>query len=79
MSKRHMVTLHHLINFYSDIFDHIDGIMKDLAKKQSQWKEDLYCAMEFVQQKLSNYYAEVTEMTWMLLISAHSLDPFWQL
>jgi hypothetical protein len=47
-----------------------------LAKKKTQWKEDLFFAVKLAQQKLSKYYAEVTPMTGMLLISAHILDPF---
>jgi len=27
MSKRHTVTLHHVITVYNDLFDHIDGMM----------------------------------------------------
>ena len=42
MSKRHTVTLHHVITVYNDMFDHMDGILRALAKKITQWKEDLY-------------------------------------
>jgi len=76
MSKRHMVTLHHVITVYDDLFNHMDGVLRALAKKKTQWKEDLYFAVKFARQKLSKYYAEVTPMTGMLLISAHILDPF---
>jgi hypothetical protein len=27
MSKRHTVTLHHVITVYNDMFDHMDGVM----------------------------------------------------
>jgi len=27
MSKRHTVTLHHIITVYNDMFDHMDGVM----------------------------------------------------
>jgi len=47
-----------------------------LAKKKTQWKEDLFFAVKLARQKLSKYYAEVTPTTRMLLISAHILDPF---
>jgi hypothetical protein len=40
MSKRHTVTLHHLINVYDDMFDQMDGVMRALAKEKSQWKKD---------------------------------------
>ena len=61
MSKRHTVTLHHVITVYNDMFDHMDGVMRALAKKKTQWKDDL---------------SEMSPMTGMLLIPAHLLDPF---
>jgi len=76
MSKTHTVTLHHVITAYNDMFDHMDGIMRALAKKKTQLKEDLFFAVKLARQKLSKYYAEVTPMTGMVLISAHILDPF---
>jgi hypothetical protein len=76
MSKRHTVTLHHVITVYNDMFDHMDGVMVALAKKKTQWKEDLFFAVKLARQRLSKYYAEVTPTTGMLLISAHILDPF---
>jgi hypothetical protein len=53
MSKRHIVTLHHIITVYNDMFHHMDGVMGALAKKMTQWKEDLFFAVKFAQQKLS--------------------------
>ena len=53
MSKRHMVTLHYITTVYNDMFDHMDGIMQDLAKKKTQRKADLYFAVKFARQKLS--------------------------
>jgi len=76
MSKRHTVTLHHVITVYNVMFDHMDGVMRALAKKKTQWKEDLFFAVKSAQQKVSKYYAEVTPTTGMLLISAEILDPF---
>jgi hypothetical protein len=58
------------------MFDHMDGVMRGLAKKKTQWKEDLFFAVKLARQKLSKYYAEVTPVTDMLLISAPILDPF---
>jgi len=58
------------------MFDHMDSMMRALAKKKTQWKEDLFFAVKFARQKLSKYYTEVTPMTGMLLISAHILDLF---
>jgi len=76
MSKRHTVTLNHIITVYNDMFDHKDGFMRELAEKITQWKEDLFFAMEFARQKWSKDYTEVTPMTGMFLISPHILDPF---
>src|SRR5882757_1787378 len=76
MSKRHTVTLHHVITVYNDMFDHMDGVMRGLAKKKTPWNEDLFFAVKLARQKLSKYYSEVTPTTGMLLISAHILDPF---
>jgi len=76
MSKRHTVTLHYIITVYNDMFDHMDGVMRALAKKKTQWKEDLFFAVKIAPQKHSKYYAEVTPTTGMHLISAHILNPF---
>jgi len=76
MSKRHTVTLHHVIIVYNDMFDHMDGVMRALAKKKTQLKEHLFFAVKLAGQKLTKYYAEVTPMTGMLLISANILEPF---
>jgi hypothetical protein len=75
MPKRHTVTLHHVITVYKDLFDYMDGVMRALAKKKPQWKEDLFFAVKLACQKISKYYAEVTPTTGMLLISAQILDP----
>ena len=45
MSKRHMVTLHYINSVYNDQFNHMDGIMRALAKKKAQWKENLFFAI----------------------------------
>jgi len=79
MSKRHTDTLHHRLTIYNHMVDHMDGVLRALAKKKTQQKEDLYFAVKFVRQKLSKYYAAVTPTTGMLLISAHILDPFCRL
>jgi len=50
------------------MFDHIDGVMLALAKKQTQWKEDLYFAMKVARQKLWKYYSAVTPTTGLPLI-----------
>jgi len=75
MSKRHRVTLHHVLKVYNDMFNHKDRIMWAMAKKRTQWKEDLFFAVKLAQQKLSKYYAEVTPTRGLVLISTHILDP----
>jgi hypothetical protein len=61
------------------MFDHMDCVMRGLANKKTEWKEDMFFTVKLAGQKLSKYYAEVTPTTGMLLISAHILDPFWKL
>ena len=46
MSKRHTIVLNRIITVYSDMFNHIDCVMRALAKKKTQWKEDFYFAMK---------------------------------
>jgi len=58
------------------MFDHIDGVIRALAKKMTQWKEDLFIAVKCARHKYSKYYTEVTPRTGMLLITAQILDPF---
>jgi hypothetical protein len=36
MSKQHIITLHHDITVYNDMFDHMDGVMRALAKKKTE-------------------------------------------
>jgi len=76
MLKRHTVRLHHVITVFNNMFDHMDGELRALARKKTSWKEDSFFPVKFARLKLSKYYAEVTPMTGMLLISAHSLHPF---
>jgi len=52
MSKRHMVTQHHVITIYNDLFDHMDGILQALAKNKPHWKKDSYFPVKFARQKL---------------------------
>jgi len=58
------------------MFDHMDGVIRALPKKKTPLKEDLFFAVKLARQKLSKYYAKVAPTTGMLLISAHTLDPF---
>jgi hypothetical protein len=36
MSNRHTVSLHHVITVYNDMFDHMHGVMRALAKMKTQ-------------------------------------------
>jgi len=47
MSRGHRVTPHHVISVYNDMFDHMDGVLRALAKKKTQCKEDVYFAVKF--------------------------------
>ena len=47
MSKRHTVTLHHVITVHNDMLDHMDGVMQALAKKKTQWNKDKFFAVKF--------------------------------
>jgi len=76
ISKRHTVTLHHIITVYNDMFDHMDGVMRALAMKNTPLKEDLAFAVKSIRLKRSKYYAEVTPTTGMGVISAHRVDPY---
>jgi len=58
------------------MFDHMDGVMRAVAKKKTEWKEDLFFAVKLARGKLSKYNAEVTTTPGMLLDSAQILDPF---
>jgi len=49
MSKRHTVTLHHIITVYNNMYNHMDSIMEALVKKQTQGKKDLYFAVKIAQ------------------------------
>jgi hypothetical protein len=73
---RHTDTLPHVIAVYNDMFDHMDGLMRALAMKKTQWKKEMIFAVKLAGQKLSKYYAEVTPKTRMCLISAHIFHPF---
>jgi hypothetical protein len=64
---------------YNDMFDHIDGFMRDLAKKKTQWNEDLFFALQIAPQKMSKYYAEVTPTIDMLHMPAQILHSFHKL
>jgi hypothetical protein len=58
------------------MFDHMGGVMQALVMKKPQWQEDMFFAAMLAQQTLSKYYAGLTPMTGIFLISAHILAPF---
>jgi DNA-directed RNA polymerase delta subunit len=64
---------------YNEMFNHMDGVIQPLAKKITEWNEDLFVAVKLARQKMSKFYTDVTQSTGMLLISAHIPDPFWKL
>ena len=76
MSKRQSITLHRVITIYNDMFDHMESVLKALAKKRTQWKKDIHKAVRAGRAKLREYYSNVTPGTGLLLILATILDPF---
>ena len=50
--------------------------MRAIAKKNTEWIEELFLAVKLARQKLSKYYSKVTPMTSMLLISVQIFDRF---
>jgi hypothetical protein len=58
------------------MFDYTDGMMRALAKKKTQWQEDLFFAAKLACQKLPKNHTAVTTTTRRLLISAHSIAHF---
>ena len=53
MSKRHTVTLQHVITVDNDMFDHVDGVMRALSRKKTPGREDLFFTVKSARQKLS--------------------------
>jgi len=76
MSKTHRVMLHRVITVYNQMFNRMDGVMRAVSGMKPQWKDALYFAMKFQQEKLSTFYAQVTPTTCKVLISAQILNPF---
>jgi hypothetical protein len=52
MSKRHAVTLHHVITVFRDMFDHMHGVMRALAEKKTPLKENISFAVKCARSKL---------------------------
>jgi hypothetical protein len=55
MSKRPTITLRHINRVNNDMFDHMNGVMRALASKKTQWKEDLFFAVNLDRQKQFRY------------------------
>jgi len=60
MLKTFTVTLQYVITVYNDMIDHMDGVMRALAKQKKPWKGDLYFAVKVAGQKVFKCYVEVT-------------------
>jgi len=58
------------------MLDHMDGVMWAMAKKNAQFKEDLYFTIKIASQKRPKKYSEVTPTTSLLLMLAHIVDSF---
>jgi hypothetical protein len=56
----------------------MDGMIRALAKKRTLEGRLVLCC-EYVRQKMTKYYTEVTPTTGMLLVSGHILNPSWKL
>jgi len=54
----------------------MDGNTRSLARKNTQWMEDLYFAVKVVRQKLTKYCPNVTPTTSLLHIVGPILDLF---
>jgi len=76
MAKWHTVMLHYIIAVYNVIFDHVDGVMQAVVKRNPQWKEALNFTVKYALQTLSKYFVEVNPMIDMVLDSALIIDPF---
>jgi len=76
MSKSHTVTQHHVFGVYNYMLNCIDAILPTVANKKTQLKDDLYFTVKFAQQTLSQFYAEVTPITGMHIISAQIMNAF---
>ena len=48
-----MVTLRHVITVYYDMIDYMDGVKQALARKRTEWKEDMFFPGKFVRHQLS--------------------------
>jgi len=50
ISKRHTVTLHHVITVYNDMFNYIECVIGALAKRKKQWKGELFFTVKLARQ-----------------------------
>jgi hypothetical protein len=74
MSKWHTVTLHHIITLSNEMFNQMDGVMRGLAKKKIQWRENLYFAVKVARQNPPKYSLKITPTTGLVLILGQLLD-----
>lgn len=66
--KSHIVTRQHVLTFYNDMINPMDGFMCALGKTMIQCKDDLVLTVKLACLKMSKYYPVVTSMTGVLLI-----------
>ena len=79
MLKRHTVTQQRVFTVYNNRFNNMDGVMRTVVMKKTEWKEDLYIAVKFVQYMLSKYYAKLTVTMGALPILPNLFDSFQKL
>ena len=48
--------IHQIFNIYNSLFDHLDKTKARLRKKKVSWKKKLIVAIDFVDEKLREYY-----------------------
>jgi hypothetical protein len=61
------------------MFDHMDGAMRSLGKKKTQWKDYLFLVVKLARQKLPKDNAVLPPTAGMLFVLAHILDSFGKL
>jgi hypothetical protein len=64
---------------YNEMFNLVDAVVRCVANKNTQLKEDTFFAVKLARQRLSKYCSVITPTLGMLLISVHIHNPFWKL
>jgi len=76
ISKRHIVTLHHIIKVNNNRFKYMDGDMPVMANMKTQWKQGWFITEMLAEHKMSKYYAEATTTTAMLFVFTRIVYSF---